>query len=253
MQINNIASESVSFFKVLNDFYVYAGDKTDKFVQEECRSNGMWDIELTKWMIENIKPGWTCLDIGANTFYFTEIMARMVGSSGHVLAFEPITRICDLHKAAQALNNYDGVGKIDIKNIALSNKKDKMFLHIWEENLGGSRIVEEEYSGKHEDFGYYHTEPIYADRLDSVYSGAVDFIKIDVEGHESVVFEGFSDAAKNCPLIVIELGGGQPDNFLLELDNKYCMEFLNGEIATIDKIKEHSVVNVLLKIKQIVK
>jgi hypothetical protein len=52
--------------------------------------------------------------------------------------------------------------------------------------------------------------------------------------------------AKDCPLIVVELGSGQPDEFLVELNNKYEMTFLNGEAASFEKIKEHDVVNVLL-------
>lgn len=250
MDIDNIVTESETFSKVLNSFYVYTGDTKDMHVQATCRSAGCWDMELTQWMIKNIQLGWTCLDVGANTFYFTEILARLVGKSGHVLAFEPQSRLCKMHEAAKMLNNYDNVGKIDIFNIALSNKKEEMLLRIWEQNVGGSDIVGEYVDGTHEDFGHYHTEPIYADTLTSVYDGPVDFIKIDIENHESFAFEGFSNYAKKCPLIVVELGFKQPDSFLLELKNKYKMEFLNGEKATIDAINQFDVVNVVLKIKE---
>ncbi len=247
MNTTNILTESISFSKVLNSFYVYTGDKTDRYVQKSCKDDGIWDKELTEWMIQNIKPGWTCLDIGANIFYFTEVMARAVGESGTVLAFEPITRLCKSYDIARSLNDYYGVGHIDVFNIALSNKKDTMFLNIWEENIGGSGIVNEHQSGNHGQHGKFHTEEINADRLDSVYKDRIDFIKIDVEGHERFVFEGFSEDAKSCPILVVELGSGQPDDFLIELNNKYTMEFLNGEAATFERIKEHDVVNVLLR------
>ncbi len=97
---------------MLNSFYVYTGDQTDKYVQATCREQGYWDKELTEWMIRNIQPGWVCLDIGANIFYFTEVMARRVGPSGRVLAFEPIERLCKSYTVATILNDYSNVGQI---------------------------------------------------------------------------------------------------------------------------------------------
>ena len=111
---------SVTFSKVLDSFYVYTGDTTDKYVQKSCISQGVWDKELTEWMIKNIQPGWTCLDIGANVFYFTEVMARLVGSNGNVMAFEPIKRLCKSYEYARTLNEYDNAGKIEVLPFALS-------------------------------------------------------------------------------------------------------------------------------------
>lgn len=247
MNTNPSTKDSILFSKVLDSFYVYTGDVTDKYVQRSCIDLGIWDKELTEWMIANIKPGWVCLDIGANIFYFTEVMARVVGKMGSVLAFEPITRLCNSYEAARTFNNYLNVGDIEVFNVALSNKRDNLVLNIWEENIGGSGIVNEHQSGNHGQHGNFHTEEIFADRLDSVYDGPIDFIKIDVEGHERFVFEGFPESAKQCPLIVVELGAGQPDEFLIELKNKYSMEFLNGQEATFEAIKQHDVVNVLLR------
>lgn len=247
MNTGNPTAGSITFSKALDSFYVYTGDPKDKYVQAACKNNGYWDMELTEWMIKNIQPGWTCLDIGANIFYFTEVMARIVGELGTVLAFEPISRLCTSYEAVNAFNDYSNAGEIEVFNVALSNKRDNLVLNIWEENIGGSGIVNEHQSGNHGQYGNFHTEEIFADRLDSIYDGKIDFIKIDVEGHERFVFQGFSDEAWKCPLLVVELGAGQPDEFLIELNSKYTMEFLNGEAATFERIKEHDVVNVLLR------
>jgi|688.fasta_scaffold03710_31 FkbM family methyltransferase len=249
MNTINPSSQSITFSKALDSFYVYTGDSTDRYVQATCRNSGHWDIELTQWMITNIQPGWTCLDVGANIFYFTEVMARTVGNLGSVLAFEPITRLCRSYETSRTFNEYSDAGKIEVFNIALSNKKDNLVLNIWEENIGGSGIVNQHQSGNHGQHGNFHTEEIFADRLDSIYNGKIDFIKMDVEGHERFVFEGFSEEAWKCPLLVVELGAGQPDEFLVELNDKYTMEFLNGEAATFERIKQHDVVNVLLRRK----
>lgn len=239
--------ESITFSKVLDSFYVYTGDKTDRYVQATCKNQGYWDKELTEWMIKNIQPGWTCLDIGANIFYFTEVMARLAGPNGSVLAFEPINRLCNTYSVAKTFNDYNEVSPISVHPFALSNKEDGLILNIWEENIGGSGIVGEHRIGNDGQHGSFYTEEIAAKRLDDVYTGNVDFMKIDVEGHERFVFEGFSEAAWKCPLIVVELGSGQPDEFLVELNDKYTMEFLNGEAATFERIKQHDVVNVLLR------
>lgn len=251
METTNIVSDSVNFYKVLNSFYIYAGDMKDNFVQKQCREEGFWDIELTQWMIKNIQPGWVCLDVGANTFYFTEIMSRVSGPSGKVLAFEPIKMLCNLYKTAKTLNDNSSSSSVEVYDIALSNKKQVLPLNIWDSNVGGSGITtsDREKQGYTKEHGSFRVEDIDADKLDAIYDGKVDFIKIDVEGHERFVFEGFSDEAWQCPLLVVELGDSQPDEFLLELDSKYTMEFLNGDQATFEKIKQHHVVNVLLKRK----
>ena len=65
MNTNSPKAESITFSKVLDSFYVYTGDDKDKMTQDWCKTGGYWDKELTEWMIANIQPGWTCLDVGA--------------------------------------------------------------------------------------------------------------------------------------------------------------------------------------------
>lgn len=249
MNINAQNIHDITFTKVLDSFYIYTGDKTDKHVQWCCSTHGVWDPELTQWMINNIQPGWTCLDIGANTFYFTEVMARLTGPNGKVLAFEPIKRLCNGYYSVQYFNDYTHTAPIEVFDCALSSKEDTLLIKICDENIGGSNIVKTAEEVFQQEFGNCYTEEISARRLDSIDLDKIDFIKMDIEGHERFAFEGFSEAAKKCPLIVIELGWGQPDEFLIELQNKYTMEFLNGNTATIEEIKKHDVVNVLIKLK----
>ena len=210
MNINPSIKESISFSIVLDSFYVYTGDKTDRYVQRSCIESGIWDKELTEWMIANIKPGWVCLDIGANIFYFTELMSRLTGKEGKVLAFEPIKRLCKVYKTAQSLNNYENCSDIEVFPFALSDKEEDLILNIWEENIGGSGIVSEHRIGNHGQYGNFYTEPIKSNRLDSVYNERIDFIKIDVEGHELAVLQG---AEKT-------IASSQP-NFLIEVEERH--------------------------------
>ena len=52
------------------------------------------------------RPGMIALDIGANVGYYTRLLSTLVGSSGHVLAFEPHPRSFTLLRQNTAkLNN----------------------------------------------------------------------------------------------------------------------------------------------------
>ena len=50
---------------------------------------GIIDPQTTRLVKDLVRPGMQVLDVGANIGYFTLIMARAAGPSGHVWAFEP--------------------------------------------------------------------------------------------------------------------------------------------------------------------
>lgn len=237
------------FSKVLDDFFVYTGDEMDKHVQYHCKTNGVWDKQLTEWMILNIAPGSNCLDIGANNFYFSEVMSRIVGPSGKVTSFEPLKYLCDRHAEAMGKNNYDLSSPINIFNVGLSDIDGEKILQVWDENVGGSGIVDESTEGIHDAWGNYHSEAIKVNKLSSILNEKIDFIKMDIEGHESYAYQGFPDIVKECPLMVFELGSGQPQHFLDILRENYTLTFLDGSDAPDLEIRQHSVVNVLLRRK----
>jgi len=51
--------------------------------------NGLHEKTETELIKKEIKKGDFVIDIGANIGYYTLLFAKLVGSSGHVLAFEP--------------------------------------------------------------------------------------------------------------------------------------------------------------------
>lgn len=50
---------------------------------------GIYEQALQDWLHKHVKPGDICLDIGAANGYFTLLMAKLAGKSGHIYAFEP--------------------------------------------------------------------------------------------------------------------------------------------------------------------
>jgi len=74
---------------------------------------GRWDGE-DGFCINEVKPGQTVLDIGASIGFFTLLLARLVGPSGRVFAFEPDTVSFALLKANVLVNGH--------RNVTLVNK-----------------------------------------------------------------------------------------------------------------------------------
>jgi hypothetical protein len=64
--------------------------------------------------INEVKPGQTVLDIGASIGFFTLLLAKLVGPSGRVFAFEPDIVSFALLKANVLVNGY--------RNVTLVNK-----------------------------------------------------------------------------------------------------------------------------------
>lgn len=237
------------FSFVLDTFYIYTGDDEDNFVQKHCRENGVWDPDLTHWMIHNIKEGWKCLDIGSNTGYFSELMSYLVGPKGFVVAFEPNPHLVEKHIEASSLNfKNKEFGNVTIINLGLSNKKEKLELLVPYNNVGAANFFDKKYIGKSKKF------LVELNRLDQIYPGQVDFIKIDIEGYEELAWDGFSKNAKDCPLIVIELGPYHSISFLKMLEDKYEIRNLLGNKVSaqdIKNLKKEDFINAVLKRKGI--
>lgn len=217
----NVHSDG-DFSFVLDSFYVYAGDKSDRFVQSSCRELGLWESDVTNWMINNIQPGWTCLDIGSNIGYFTELLARLSGPEGQVLAFEPNSRLVSKYFESIKLNDYSSCANIIINEFALGDREEELELIIPDNNLGAANFIDQDYTGPSRRM----TSQIR--RLDACYDGKIDFIKIDIEGYEEKAWGGFTENAINCPLIIAELGPYHSDRFLGMIEEMYEMTDISG-------------------------
>jgi uncharacterized YccA/Bax inhibitor family protein len=61
----------------------------DLSLSPELIISGSLELPLTKYLIKNIKQGFTVFDIGANLGYFTVLLGMLVGPTGKVFAYEP--------------------------------------------------------------------------------------------------------------------------------------------------------------------
>jgi len=235
---------------VLNSFYLKTYEE-DEHVSRMCRNQGFWEPEVTSWMTKNVKEGWTCLDVGSNIGYFTEVLSRLTGPSGRVIAFEPNQNILNDYKKIMEKNNYLECSPIELYNFGLSdeNKAEKLIVPTW--NIGGASVKFNNFEVP-EDWGVLEVELKKYDDL-SFSDIDVDFIKIDIEGSEPEAFYGMQKALKNCKLIVMELGYYHPIEFLKYISSKYHISMIDSEGETeikIDKIlSENHHLNVALRRK----
>lgn len=238
-----------NYYKALDSFYVYAGDEEDKIIQKSLRASGMWEPDLTRFLIQTVKPGWKCLNIGSHNGYFTEVMARCAGPTGSVISFEPLKRFVDLYEEGKKLNDYSNAAPITMHPFGLSNETKTAEIRIMPHNIGGSYIPRNDTYEHPESWGEYSTEEIDLKRLSDVYDDTPDIIKIDIENHEKFAFEGFSENTLKCPLIVAELGGRQPVSFLNYLTRNYNMYNLAGVKTNAGNVIGEDFVNIVLRKK----
>jgi FkbM family methyltransferase len=129
-----------------------------------------------------VRPGDAIYDIGANIGYHTSLFASLAGSSGKVYAFEPQPVLLP-----NLRRTIGGIPTAMLFELALSNTKSELELHV---PAHGYHML-----ASLSDPGVdSHVVVCQTATLDTLYESgeivAADFIKIDVEGAEPLVFEG---------------------------------------------------------------
>lgn len=151
----------------------------------------LYEPETVALVRRLVRPGMHCLDVGAQTGFFTCLMASLVGPSGQIQSFEPMP------------SSY----RILTKNVEENRFQDRVRLHQLAASdsmsvLEASMISNMYIAGRVEG-----ATPVqmHAVRIDDVVSGPVDFVKIDVEGHEPAAIAGMGDLIRRCrPVLLSE-------------------------------------------------
>ncbi|WP_146348266.1 FkbM family methyltransferase [Falsiphaeobacter marinintestinus] len=177
-------------------------DLSDDVERESYFLGRYYDIEIQMLLDVLLKPGDTCIDVGANIGNFAMYAVHCVGSTGHVIAFEPQPDCCrkiDRHIAINDLSN------VDLHNLALGAMPGSLELHV----LGGGSIMATLAIDPEVDTNIRETIEVPVARGDDVLpqhlSGDV-LLKIDVEGFELFAMMGMSDTiTRHKPAILLEV------------------------------------------------
>lgn len=158
-----------------------------------------------------IKPGDVILDIGANTGLYSIFYSKLVGDKGKVFAFEPDTKTYKALLNNLKLNNCTNV---ITHNFALSNKESKIEMVSEDTNDANLKTGDAFRYIKEitDDSSSSTNNTIKAFRLDDLdlikKEEKINFMKVDVEGAELLVFEGGKETIQNHkPKIIFELNG----------------------------------------------
>lgn len=169
------------------------------------------ELQTKRWMSEQIKEDWVCIDVGANIGYHSILMSRLA-SRGHIFAFEPTITSRMLHKNLN-FNNVSNVEVLEQAVGAVSGNKNEELYRIW---------------GRKPEKATYEFITI-DDFVKQRGLTRVDFIKVDVDGFDIEVLEGAKETLSRLnPVVLVELNHAlstrnrsNAEAFELFLDAKY--------------------------------
>ena len=176
------------YHKKEEQLLVYSRD----FIGEEIYSFGVYEKDEIKTIIESLDFDLSksnALDIGANIGNHAIQFSKYFNN---VYCFEPNKTVFEVLKI-----NTKRRENIQLFNIGLSNENKVSYLFVPENNYGGAKISSTKAN---------NDMKIELKRFDDFFKKDFSFIKIDVEGHESEVFQGMKHSInKNKPIIGFEL------------------------------------------------
>ena len=201
----------------LNSFWVYV-DPEDHGYAHHALTDGYWESWITLWMSNHVLDGSKVIDIGANHGYYSLYLASL---GCEVIAIEPQEKLCDLIKTSAKANKFN----IDVRQCVVGNRKKKYSLEI-PVHHGMNATIQSENS-----YAPFGTETIEVDgiSLAEFADQQIDFIKIDAEGAEDLIWAGGKTFRKKNPNCVY-LMEWRWDRF--KEPEKFAAELLDTHIVT---------------------
>lgn len=168
---------------------------------------GAYELRSLRAYTPLIRPGATVFDIGANIGAHTLHFARLVGPGGRVFAFEPTDFAVAKLRRNLALNP-EFAARVSLQQCFLVADRT--------EPLPAAVCASWPVGGWHDDLHWGHLgkskalAAATARTADEFCAAAgirqIDFVKIDVDGHEYPVLRGFRQNLERCrPTILIEI------------------------------------------------
>lgn len=176
--------------------FIWKLDK-NRYLDKSILDNGVFELESTELVQKFIKPGMIVADIGANFGYYTLQFGRLVGKSGYVYAFEPVDRYRIRLLEHLKMNN---IINVEVINKALSNKQGKAQIFVGECS-GTFHWCSQQRAEE--------VQEVLITTLDTFVKEnkiqKLDFLKVDLDGHEPMFLEGAQNTlTKLKPIVLIE-------------------------------------------------
>lgn len=202
----------------------------DGYIDNQLINHGIFESNSTNLVLKLVKPGDIVFDVGANIGYYSIIFSKLVGSKGKVYAFEPTLHFRRVLEENIILNK---INNIEIIDEGLSNANSSLEIEI-----GPSSATLHPPEGYDKTIGH---ESIKLTTLDAFVSkfniDHIDFIKVDIDGHEPHFFDGAWDVLDKFNVVILfeishlhYLEGGVTawDFYKKLIDKKYNIYHENG-------------------------
>ncbi len=150
-----------------------------------------------------LRPGMKAVDVGANLGVYTVAMARAVGDTGQVWAFEPTPAAAELLQRNLDLNE---LRNVVVTRAAVSESEGTIVFSMGEHSEENAIAS----SGQAGDDGLL-VKAVTLDKMaqEHAWTG-VDLVKLDVEGHEFEAIRGGTEFLRtNSPLVMFEIKAGE--------------------------------------------
>ncbi len=146
--------------------------------------------------------GGVAIDVGAHKGAYSYWMARRVGRDGRVLAFEPQTRVASITRESLLAA---GFTQVQVTQAAVSDTCGIATIALRRNSTHGARL-----DGLTDTAGPVDHEEVEVITVDEAVRRAgvnrVDFVKIDVEGHEAAVLRGCAQTLRDHrPSVQVEI------------------------------------------------
>lgn len=213
-----------------DDILFYVPNYPSDFVQSVIvNTENFFEIDILEELKNYIPKNAVILDIGANIGNHTIYFAKRCNAL-KVYSFEPIHETFNILKKNIEINNIGNI--VELYNLGLSDKNTmgdilKYSMH----NIGATKIT------------HNINGNLKLNKLDNINidEDRIDFIKIDVEGHEINLLRGAENTlSKYKPSIFIEVFDENKSNIFSILENlgyKYIKEFDYSNYLFIHKSK----------------
>jgi FkbM family methyltransferase len=177
---------------------------------------GTYEPEQTRLFLEHVRRGHTVLDVGAHVGYYTVLSGVLVGPGGAVWAFEPNpanARFLREHARINALRH------VHVEQSAASDAEGKARFGFGSGSGTGHLAAE----------GAIEVRTLRLDDFCRGHGIRPDAVKIDVEGAEAAVLEGFAETVEAArPVIFLSTHGPEP--------HRRCVEWLRARGYALEPI-----------------
>ena len=155
-------------------------------------ASGQYEPKSVELLKSIIQPGMKCIDAGAHIGFYTCLITSLVGETGRVYAFEPMPSHFELLLKNIEENHFQQLVKA--YNLVCSDVPG---------SINVSKISNMFVVGHVENAEQVHVQRVC---LDDFIQDEINFVKLDVEGHEPAVIRGMmSIISENKPIILSEI------------------------------------------------